>query len=219
MKVVIYMNRFFPKVFLWMFIGLLVTFITGVFVLANPNMLYNIFSNGMYMFVWLAELVVVAVLSVRIHKMNPLTAKIMFLLYSILTGVSLSIVGVVFELSSIMWIFCLTAGIFAIFGLLGMYTKIDLTKLGTYLLMGLLGLILATVINLFVGNGIADIMIWSLGILIFVGFTAYDMQRIKRMSENGLTSDNMAILGALELYLDFINIFLRLLNLFGKSKN
>ena len=212
-------NSIFPKVFMWMFFGLLVSFGTGYFVYNNPNMLYNIFSTSLYYIIIIAELLIVIFLSARIQRMNPLTAKLSFLLYSIVTGLTLSIIFVAFEITSIIYVFIITAFVFLLFALLGYFTKIDLSKYSTLLLMGLIGLIITTIVNIFLNNTLLDIILNWVGIIIFVGLIAYDIQKIKRYELIIDDQDKAAILGALDLYLDFINIFLRLLSLFGKSKD
>ena len=212
-------NNIFPKVFMWMFIGLLVSFGTGYYVYSNPNMLYNIFSTNLYYIIIIAELAIVIFLSARIQKMNPLTAKISFLLYSIVTGLTLSMIFVAFEMTSIIYVFIITSFIFLVFALLGYFTKIDLSKYSTIFMMGLFGLIIATIVNIFLNNAMFDIILSWLGIILFVGLVAYDIQKIKRYEMIIEDSDKAAIIGALELYLDFINIFLRLLSLFGKSRD
>lgn len=213
------LNRIFPKVFMWMFIGLLVTFGVGLFVVSNENMLYNIFETGLFYGIIIAELVVVAWLSARIHKMQEGTATTLFLLYSGLTGLTFSSIFVVFELTSILLVFGVTALLFAIFACLGYFTKMDLTKLGTILFMGLLGIIIVSIINIFLGNSTLELILCCLGIAIFIGYIAYDMQKIKRLASFMENEHKVAIIGALELYLDFINLFLRLLQLFGRSND
>ena len=212
-------NKIFPKVFMWMFIGLLVTFGVGAFVMSNENMLYNIFETGLFYGIIIAELVVVIWLSARIHKMKEGTATILFLLYSGLTGLTFSSVFVAFEITSIMLVFGVTAILFAIFACIGFFTKVDLTKLGTILLMGLLGIIIVSIINLFLGNTTLDLILCCLGIIIFIAYVAYDMQKIKVLATTMENEHKVAIIGALELYLDFINLFLRLLQLFGRSND
>lgn len=209
-------NKILSKVFLWMFIGLLVTFVTGYTVSVNENMLYNIFSEGTYFLIIVAELIFVIVLSARITKLKPTTAKILFLLYSFTTGLTFGSVFVVYELTSIMTIFLITSMLFGVFALIGYKTNIDLSKFGTYLLMMLIGIIICIIINIFLNNSTFDMFISCISVIIFLGFTAYDIQKIKYL-EGQLPEENLAIIGALELYLDFINIFLDLLKLFGKS--
>ena len=211
-------NKIFPKVFMWMFIGLLITFGVGYYVSINSNMLYNIFSKYYWVLI-IAELIVVIVLSARIRKMQPLTAKILFCAYSFLTGLTFSSIFVIYKLTSIVYVFGITAFIFLVFALIGYFTKIDLTKIGIYLLMALLGVIICTIINMFVRSEAFDLTLTIIALIIFIAYIAYDIQIIKRnlyMIEN---EDNLAIYGALRLYLDFINIFLRLLRLFGNSRD
>lgn len=212
-------NKIFPKVFIWMFIGLLVTFGVGAFVTSNENMVYNIYENGLYIWLVIAQLVVVIWLSARLHKMKEMTATILFLLYSFLTGLTFSAVFVCFDLGSIMMIFGVTALVFGIFACLGYFTKMDLTKWGTYLLMALLGIIIVSIINIFMQNETMDLVLCCIGILVFVAYVAYDMQKIKLLASTMENEHKVAIIGALELYLDFINLFLRLLELFGKSND
>lgn len=212
-------RNIFSKVFMWMFIGLLVSFGTGLFVATQEAMIMNLYANGIIYFIWIAELILVIALSLGINKFSPFVAKILFLLYALATGFSLSSVFIVYKLSSIILVFAETSLIFGVFALIGAYTKIDLTKIGTICYMGLFGIIVATIINLFVGNSTADILLQSLGILVFIGITAYDMQKIKLLTANMENKENAAIIGALELYLDFINIFLKLIQLFGKESD
>lgn len=210
-------NKIFSKIFMWMFIGLLITFGVGYYVALHPNMIFNIFGKFIWLFVIL-ELVVVIVLSARIRKLNPDTAKILFCLYSFLTGLTFSSIFIVYRMSSIIFVFLATALVFLIMAVLGYKTNIDLTKFSTLLLVGLLAIIILGIINMFIGNGAIDIGLCIIGVIIFLAFTAYDIQKIKR-NLYGLDDERLAILGALELYLDFINIFLDLLRLVGNSRD
>lgn len=211
-------NKVFSKVFMWMFIGLAITFGIGYYVSVNPNMLFNVFGSY-YLVLAIAEIVVVIWLSARIRKMKPMTAKILFCLYSFLTGLTFSSIFVVYEISSIIYVFGITAILFLIFALIGYFTKIDLTKIGVYLFMALLGVIICSIINIFVGSETFDLGITIVCLIVFIIYIAYDMQIIKRNLYLIPEEDNLAIYGALQLYLDFINIFLRLLQLFGKSRD
>ena len=211
-------NNLLSKVFLWMFAGLMLTFITGYYVSCNEYTFYKIFSGSSYLIFALLEIGLVIFLSARAHKMKPNTAKIMFMLYSIVSGITFSAIFMNYNISSIIILFLSASLLFGIFALLGYYTKIDLDKMSTYLFMGIIAVIICTIINLFVGNSTFDIIISSISLLVFVGFTAYDIQKIKRLCESSI-SDNVAIIGALELYLDFINIFIDLLNIFGGGKD
>lgn len=211
-------NRMVSKIFGWMFIGLLLTFFTGYYVASNEYTFYKIFSSGIYFIFAIAEIALVVFLSARVHKMQPNTAKIVFIIYSVISGLTFSSIFMAYNIASILMVFLAASILFGVFALLGYYTKIDLTKLGAYLLMALIGLIICVVINLFVGNGIFDLIINWVCLLIFIGFTAYDVQKIKRLCE-ATTNENIAIIGALELYLDFINIFISLLDIFGGKRD
>lgn len=210
--------KIYSKMFTWMFLGLLVTFITGIYTSTNINILNTIFNGPGLFILIVAELVTVIFLSSRIRKMSPTTARITFILYSFLTGLTFSSIFVIYEIESIVFVFLIAAVLFGIFALIGRFTKIDLSKLGTFLVMMLVGIILCAVVNIFLGNETFDIIITSISLVVFLGFTAYDIQKIKRL-EGVIPVDNLAILGALEIYLDFINIFLDLLRLFGNRRN
>lgn len=211
-------NQTLSKTFGWMFIGLLVTFLTGYVVSLNENMLYNIMSTWGMILCIVVELGLVIFLSARITKMQPTTAKISFLLYSFVSGLTFSSIFMVYSLNSIMYVFLITAVVFAIFAAIGAFTKIDLTKIGSYLLMALLAIIICTIVNIFLNSTSFDLFLSIIIIIVFIGFTAYDVQRLKRLSGTGIINEeNLAIYGALELYLDFINLFLELLRLFGSS--
>lgn len=213
-------NAILPKVFMWMFIGLVTTFLTGFVVSLNTNMLLNVLGGGGLIFCIIAELVLVLVLSARIYKMQPTTAKICFLLYAFVSGLTFSSIFVVYELGSIMYVFLITAVIFGIFAFIGAKTNMDLSKFGTYLMMALLAVIVCLIINIFTASTTLDLILSIIIILIFIGFTAYDVQKILRLSEEStLPEENLAIYGALELYLDFINLFLELLKYFGNRND
>lgn len=208
------------KTFGWMFIGLLVTFLTGYVISMNPNMLLNVMSTTGLILIIIIEFALVIFLSARITKMKPITAKISFLLYSFVSGLTFSSIFIAYEMSSIFFVFLITAILFAIMAAIGAFTKIDLTKVGTYLLIALFGVILCTIVNIFLNSSSLDLIISIVIILIFIGFTAYDVQKISRLSEmNLIAEDNLAIYGALELYLDYINLFLQLIRFFGNNND
>lgn len=209
-------NKIYSKVFGWMFIGLLLTFLTGYTIAHNLNMLLFVFEGNKWIIFSIIEIALVIFLSARIQKMNSITAKICFVIYSIVTGITFSSIFLTYELGSIIYVFGITALLFGLFALFGYYTKIDLSKISTYLFMGLIGILICGIINIFVGNETFDIIICIVGIVVFLGYTAYDIKKIKYLSGAFDNEDNLAILGALELYLDFINLFLKLLRLFGK---
>lgn len=211
-------NKLFSKIFMWMFIGLAITFGVGYYVSINSNMLYNVFSKY-YWFLIIAEIVVVIWLSARIRKMSPMTAKVLFCLYSFLTGLTFSSIFVLYEMTSIVYVFGITSFIFLIFALIGYFTKIDLTKIGIYLFMILLGTIVCSIINMFVGSETFNLTLTLIGLVVFIVYIAYDIQIIKKNLYLIPEQENLAIYGALQLYLDFINVFLKLLRLFGRSRD
>ncbi len=211
-------KKILPQVFGWMFLGLLITFISAYIVSINTNMLIKIYSGGFYWVFVIAELILAGVLSIRIGKMKGITATCLYLFYTFLTGLTLSLIFVAYEMSSIIIVFLVTALLFGIFALIGKFTKIDLSKFGTYLFMGLIGILILYLINIFIANDTINIIGCILGIIIFLGYVAFDIQRILK-SEGTLENRNLAIIGAFSLYLDFINIFIDLLNLFGNSKD
>ena len=203
---------------MWMSIGLLVTFLTGIYTSTNVDALEVIFNKSGYWILLIIELGLAIFLSARIHKMSPTTAKVCYLLYTFFTGLTFSSIFIVYKIESIMLIFLVTAILFLIFAIIGKTTKVDLTKISTILFMALLGIIICTIINIFLQNSTFDMILSGISVLIFMGFIAYDIQKIKRL-EGWINQDNLAVIGAFELYLDFINIFLDLLSLFGDSKD
>lgn len=211
-------KNIFSKVFLWMFIGLILTFGVGIYVSNNPTMLENLFVGSRWIIVAIIQIVVVMFLSFRINKLSPMSAKILFLVYSLITGLTFSTIFVVYQVQSIIYVFLLSAIIFLIFGLIGYFTRVDLTKLGTILMMMLIGVLLSIIINLFFNNQTFDLVTNIICLIVFFGYTAYDIQKIKN-SYYIVNKDNASIFGALQLYIDFINIFLRLLRLFGKTND
>lgn len=208
-------NKLIAKSFMWMFIGLLVTFLTGGVICLNMDVLASALSS-LFIVAVIVQLVLVFVLSKNILKMSPTAAKVLFLVYSMVTGFTFSSVFVVYELTSIIFVFALASVLFGIMGLLGYYTNLDLSKFGSYLIFALIAILLCSIVNIFWLNDTFSTIICIFSILVFLGFTAWDVQKIKRLD---VDNDNAAIYGALELYLDFINIFLDLLQLFGKEKN
>ena len=209
-------NEFLSKVFRWFSLGLLVTFITAYIVSTNIYLLSLIFSGIGYVVIFILELVLAIWLSARIHRMKSSTATMLYLGYSALTGLTFSSIFIVYEISSIIYIFLASAIIFGIFSMLGKSDKFDLSNYGLYLGIALLGSVILEVINIFLMNNTLDIILCVVVLGIFVAYVAYDIQKILRHFEH---NDNMAVYGAFQLYLDFINIFLRLLRLFGRERD
>ena len=213
------MNQLLSKTFLWMFVGLLVTFLTGYIVSINENMVLSIFGGPIFWLIIILEFALVIFFSVRVHKMRPVTAKICFLLYSFVSGLTFSSVFIGFDVGIVMYVFLIAAVVFAIFGAIGYFTNVDLNRIGVYLLMGLFAIIICCIVNLFLGNSTFDLIISIIALLIFFGFTAYDIQMVKILGNQGIDHDVVAINGAFQLYLDFINIFLHLLSIIGNSRD
>lgn len=213
------MNQLLSKTFLWMFVGLIVTFLTGYIVSINENMLLSIFGRPLFWLIIILEFALVIYFSARVYKMKPITAKICFLLYSFVSGLTFSSVFVGFEISSVMYVFLIAAVVFAIFGAIGYFVNVDLNRISTFLIMGLLAIIICSFVNLFLANTTFDLIVSIIALIIFFGFTAYDIQKVKILSNAGMNNDVVAINGAFELYLDFINIFVHLLSIIGNSRD
>lgn len=211
-------NKLFSKVFLWLFVGLLVTFATGYAIQNNEPLLNNLFTGKGYFLIWIAEIVLALVLSFRIHKMSPTTATVLYLLYTMLTGLTFSTIFIVYQLESIIFVFGITAVVMLIFGLIGYKTNIDLTKISTFLLIGLISLILLSILSVFIQSVALNFGLILFSLLLFLVYVAYDVQMIKRKVYGINNEDSLAIYGAFQLYIDFINIFLDLLRLFGKER-
>lgn len=208
-------NNFLSKVFSWFGIGLLITFIVAYFTSTNLTLLSLVFGGG-YWIIIILELVLAMWLGAGIRKMSSSLAKGLYIGYSALTGLTFSSIFIVYEIESIIWIFLASALIFIIFAMIGKRAEIDLSRYGIYLFILLLGSILLEVINIFVMNQTLDMILCVVVLGIFVAYIAYDIQKILNRYEQ---TENMAIFGAFDLYLDFINIFIRLLRLFGKERD
>lgn len=213
-------KRILPKVFMWMFLGLLVTFFTAYTVSLNANMLENIYSGCGPWVIFIVEIILAIVLSARIHKLSGPVATCLYLFYTFLTGLTFSFIFLAYEMESIIIIFLVTGIIFGIFALIGKFTNIDLSKISTYLTMGLFAIIIISCINFFLANNTLNIISCIIGIVVFLGYTAYDIQMIcKNDLYYNVEERNLAIIWAFSLYLDFINLFMDLLRLFGDSKD
>jgi len=217
------LRHFMHMVFGWMSLGLLVTGACGAYMASDPKMIVNLIRNPVLFYgLMLGELGLVMFLSAAMARMEASTAKFAFLFYAALTGVSLSTVYLVYTSQSIASTFFLTAGVFGIMAAYGYMTKTDLTAIGNLLFMALIGLVLATLVNIWLHSAAIQWATTYIGILIFTGLTAYDAQKIKALYRPGSdgTDDETkgAILGALALYLDFINLFLSLLRATGKRR-
>lgn len=213
-----YMSQVMRKVYVKMFLGLLVTALTSYIVLTNQTILMTLIqSRALLIGLCVGELALVFALSMAINKLNPVVATIMFYAYAVLNGVTLTPIFLVYTMSSIALTFFVTAGVFLAMSIYGYTTKSDLTKFGTYMVMALIGLIVCSIINIFWANSVVDWIISFAGVAIFVGLTAWDTQKIKQMAQetDEANAGKLATIGALSLYLDFINLFLYLLRFLG----
>ncbi len=216
--------NFITKVYAWMTVALVITAVVAMLTASSPTMLNAIFSNKIVFWgLVLGQLGMVWYLSAAIQRMSANTATIVFLLYAAATGLTLASIFVVFTAASIASTFFVTAGTFGAMSMYGYFTKRDLTKMGSLLMMALIGLIIASVVNIFMASSTLYWITTYAGILIFVGLVAYDTQKIKEMNiigNEGTDEDRKeAIMGALALYLDFINLFLYLLRLLGRRND
>ena len=219
-------NEFIRSVYNWMAIGLALTGFVAYYVANTPALVEIIFGNRLLFFgLIIGELALVFMISARIQKMQASTATALFVIYSILNGATLSFVFLVYTASSITSTFFICAATFVACSLYGWTTKRDLTSMGGFMTMGLIGIIIASVVNLFFRSSAMSMIISYIGVIVFVGLTAYDTQHLKTMALNqpddleaGVVRKG-AILGALKLYLDFINLFLMLLRILGGGRD
>lgn len=212
------------KVYLWMTLALVITGFTAFGIASNPGIAYAIVTNRLLFWgLIIAEFGLVIGISGAINRLSAVTATLLFVLYSIVNGATLSVIFMAYTMSSIASVFFITAGLFGVMAFIGYTTKTDLTSIGKILFMALIGIILATIVNLFVGSSMLNMIVSYVGVVIFTGLTAYDLQKIKNMLYNADSMDEgmqkIALLGSLTLYLDFINLFLMLLRIFGGNRD
>ncbi len=208
-------------VYNYMTVAMLITGVVAFFTSQSPALLQTIYGTPLHWVVMLAPLGFVMFLSFRVHKMSASAAQITFWAFSALMGLSLAYIFLAYTPASITKVFFITAGAFAGLSLVGYTTKKNLSGMGSFLFMGLIGIIIAMLVNLFLASAALDWVISVLGVLIFAGLTAYDTQQIKNMyyaADSGEVATKKSIMGALRLYLDFLNMFLFLLQLFGNRE-
>jgi FtsH-binding integral membrane protein len=220
-------KTFMTSVFSWMFLALGITALTAYLFASSPSLLAMMYTEtGMSALGWivmLAPFAFVMLMSFRFQKMSFSNLSLMFLIYAVLMGMSLSFILLVYTQASVFSTFIVTSGTFGLMAVLGYTTKTDLTKFGSLLFMALMGIILASVVNFFMHSGTMEYLISIGGVLIFTGLTAYDVQKLKRIGMAtgeyaGQAKGKLAIMGALSLYLDFINLFIFLLRFLGNRK-
>lgn len=219
------MSAAFPvlmrKVYVWMTLALAITGFTAYAVATNAGISAFLFAHPQLIWVFfIAELALVIGLSAAIRKISLTVATLMFVAYAVLNGVTFASLFYVYTMGSLATTFFITAGTFGAMSVVGFFTKTDLSSIGKILLMALIGIIIASIVNIFVASSGLEMIVTYLGVLIFVGLTAYDTQKIKQMfltaPDASESTQKYAVLGALTLYLDFINLFLYLLRIFGR---
>lgn len=212
------------KVYTWMTLALVITGVTAWGVAHSPAILQMIMTNKiLFLCLLFGELALVWGVSAAINRLSLTTATLLFVLYSVLNGVTMSFIFLAYTYESVASVFLITAGTFAAMAFFGYFTKTDLSSIGRILFMALIGLIIATIVNIFLKSSGFGMILNYLGVLIFVGLTAWDTQKIKNMlsmaEDTGETAQKVALMGALSLYLDFINLFIHLLRIMGNSRS
>jgi FtsH-binding integral membrane protein len=216
-------TRFFNAVYAWMAAGLALTALVAWWVSTRPDIMASVFQGPVVIGLFVAEIVLVIAISAATERISPAVATLLYLLYSAINGLTLSGLFFVYAHSTLASAFVVTAGMFGAMSLYGMFTKRDLTALGGLLFMALVGLILASVVSIFWRNGVFNAIINYAGVLIFVGLTAYDTQKLKYIARatanDPRAAARLSVNGALALYLDFLNLFLLLLRIMGNRRN
>ena len=213
------LNSVLTSTFFRMFLGLLASAIAAIYTYSSGLYIKILLGPG-FGILAVAEIAVVLIFSLLFKKLSPTAVTVLYFAYAFLNGFTLSVIFVAYQLTSIVYAFFGTAALFGILAFIGKNTTKDLSQFGTILTVALLVGIVLTIINLFIGSSMLDIVLdWAI-LFVFFGLTVYDTQKIVRMQEEGLVEDEkLYIYGAMELYLDFINIFLRILSIFGKRRN
>lgn len=216
-----YVSRIMKRVYLKMFLAMIVTAVTSFVCMNVPAVFFTLMSNsGLYFGLLIAEVVLVFVLAGALNKLSSPVASLIFYVYSILNGVVLSAILAAYTASSVFSTFVITAAVFGTMTVYGYVTKSDLSRVGTFLFMALIGLIICTIVNIFMKSSTMEWIISFAGVVIFIGLTAWDTQKIKQMAAmtDGSQAGKLATIGALSLYLDFVNLFLYLLRFFGNRE-
>ncbi len=218
-QVLVKQNALIRQVYAWMGAGLAITAVMALIILSSPVMLKAVLGNRLIFYgLMFGELALVFTLSGAINRLSAVAATLIFITYSALNGVTLSVVALVYTANSIASTFVITAGMFGAMSIYGYMTKRDLTSWGSFLFMGLIGVLVASVVNIFLASSAVSWIVSGIGVIVFTGLTAYDTWKIKEMAAQGTEGRKPAILGALTLYLDFINLFLMLLRFTGSRR-
>jgi len=213
-------NALVRQVYAWMGAGLALTALMALITVSTPELLKAIVGNRLVFYgLMIGELALVFTLSGAIHRMSASVATMLFIGYSALNGLTLSIIFLVYTADSIASTFAVSAAMFGAMSIYGYATKKDLTSWGSFLFMGLIGIVIASLVNIFLRNDAVSWVVSAIGVIVFTGLTAYDTWKIKALAAEGAEGRKPAILGALTLYLDFINLFLMLLRLMGGRRD
>jgi FtsH-binding integral membrane protein len=218
-QIVIAQNTLIRQVYAWMGGGLMVTALLAMVTVSSPAILNAVFGNRLVFYgLILGELGLVVAISGAINRLSAAMASFLFILYAALNGITFSIIFAVYTAESIASTFVITAATFGAMSAFGYLTRRDLTGWGSFLFMGLIGVVIASLVNIFTQSSAVSWVISAVGVIVFTGLTAYDTQKIKAMAASGAEGRKPAILGALTLYLDFINLFLMMLRLLGNRR-
>jgi FtsH-binding integral membrane protein len=216
------LSRFFNAVYAWMAAGLAITALVAYYVSSRPDIFFSIAKPGVFLVLLVVELLLVGTIAAAVQRIGPTAATLLFLLYAAINGLMLSAIFLAYAHAVIASAFIITAGMFLAMSLYGFVTRRDLTSIGALLFMALIGIILASVVSMFWHSSALTVAINYIGVLIFVGLTAYDTQRLKvlalQTAGDGRMASRMAISGALSLYLDFLNLFLFILSIMGDRR-
>jgi FtsH-binding integral membrane protein len=212
-------NELIRQVYAWMGAGLLVTALVALATVSSPALFKAVMGNRLVFYgLMLGELGLVVALTAAINRLSAAAATFMFIVYSALNGVTLSVIFLVYTADSIASTFFVTAAMFGVMSAYGALTRRDLTSWGSFLFMGLVGVVIASLVNIFMRSDAVSWIVSGAGVIVFTGLTAYDTWKIKALAAGGAAGKKPAILGALTLYLDFINLFLMLLRLLGRRR-
>lgn len=212
-------NNIYSRVFLLLFLGVFTSFITGYLLSLNPTIVYNIFQSGIFIVIIIFEFLIALLFGFLLNKMSELLTYICYFLYSIMTGFTLSLIFLAYSLKSILLIFLISSLIFLAVAIYGYFSKKDLSKWGIYLFIGLVGIIISSIINIFLSNTVLDLVVSLFGILIFTLYVAYDVNKVIPYAYNLYGPIKGGIYGAFQVYLDFINIFMDLIRIFGDNSD
>lgn len=218
------LKGFMAKTFGWMFWGLLLFFASGFIVAIVPTLRNLVLGNPFVpIILFIIEIIIVVNLSARLMKMSVESAKTSFMAYSVVSGLTFSSVFIFFELDTVMYTFLVTAVMFGVMAIAGSKTSVDLSKISSLLFFGLIGVLIVSLVNIFLNSDTLTLAVSIIAILVFLGLTAWDVQRLKKMyygfSNDGELTHKIAIYGALQLFLDFINIFYYILRIFARSRD